>query len=64
MPKFEFAKSTEIFIRKLSSVQDRVKENITKDMNVTKTKEATKMNDQTDGIGRGGCWLLLTLQGV
>lgn len=62
MSKFEFAKSTEIFIRKLSSVQDRVKENMTKDMNVTETKEA--MSDQTDGTGRGGCWLLNLTRGM
>lgn len=55
MSKFEFVKSSEIFIRQLSSVRDRVKENTTKDMNVTKTKEALKMNDQTDGTRKDGC---------
>lgn len=37
---------------------------MTDNMNVTKPKEAIKMNDQTDGTGRGGCCLLFTLQGV
>jgi len=38
-----------------SYLQYKVKENMTKDMNVTKTKEAIKINDQTDGTERGGC---------
>lgn len=33
-------------------------------MNVTKPKEAIKMNDQTDGTRRGRCWLLSILQGI
>lgn len=39
----------------LSSVQDRVRENMRKDMNVTKTNETIQMNDQPDGTERGGC---------
>lgn len=42
MSKFQFAKSMEIFIGKISSVQDRVKENMTKDRNVTKPKRGNK----------------------
>lgn len=33
-------------------------------VNVTKPKEAVKMNDQTDGTRRGGGRLFVTLQGV
>lgn len=52
MSRTGFAKCPEIFI---SSLEDRVKGKVTKDLIATKTKEAIKMNDQIDGTGRSGC---------